>query len=157
VHGGFRKTNININIDNSINIGGGRNRPATRPSVYDRPQNRTRNAERPAVPSNRQARPADGVQNNVLTDRSGNVYQRGASGDWSQRDNGRWSQPQNMDRPSSSLPATRPSQPSARPSQGFDAYSRPATRPQLERDFNARQQGAQRSQNYQRQSRQRRR
>jgi hypothetical protein len=158
VHGGFRKTNININIDNSINIGGGRNRPATRPSVYDRPQNRIRNAERPAVPSNRQARPANGVQNNVLTDRSGNVYQRGSSGDWSQRDNGRWSQPQNMDRSSASLPATRPSQPSAtRPSQGFDSYSRPATRPQLERDFNARQQGAQRSQNFERQSRQRRR
>ena len=33
VRGGYRKTNVNINIDNSINIGGG-NRPQTRPSVY---------------------------------------------------------------------------------------------------------------------------
>jgi len=150
VHGGFRKTNINVNINNNINIGGGRDRPATRPGVYDRPENRARNAERPAAPSNRQARPANNVQNNVLADRSGNVYQRGASGDWSQRDNGRWSQPQNMDR-STSRPSTR------QPSQGFDSQTRPATRPQLERDFNARQQGAQRSQNFQRQSRPRRR
>jgi len=180
VHGGYRKTNININVDNSINIGGGRNRPETRPNIYNRPENRTRNVERPAVANNRQARPANNVQNNVLTDRSGNVYQRGENGDWSQRDNGRWSQPQNMDRASpatrpSQTPSTRPSQtpstlpsqmPSSRPSQtpstrspsSFDSYSRPATRPQLERDFNARQQGAQRAQRYERQGgRQRRR
>jgi len=150
VHGGFRKTNINVNINNNINIGGGRDRPATRPSVYDRPDNRARNVERPAAPSNRQARPANNVQNNVLADRSGNVYQRGASGDWSQRDNGRWSQPQNMDR-STSRPST------SQASRGFDSQTRPATRPQLERDFNARQQGAQRSQNFQRQSSPRRR
>jgi len=105
VHGGYRKTNINVNINNNINIGGGRDRPTTRPSVYDRPENRTRNAERPSVPSNRQARPANNVENNVLADRSGNVYQRGSGGDWSQRDNGKWSQPQNMDR-STSRPST---------------------------------------------------
>jgi hypothetical protein len=156
VHGGYRKTNININGD--VNIGGGRNRPETRPNVYDRPENRNRNVERPAVPSDRQARPANNVQNNVLADRSGNVYQRSNSGDWSQRDNGRWSQPQNLDRSSPSLPSTRPSQmPATRPSQGFDSRTRPVTRPQLERDFNARQQGAQRSQSFDRQSRQRRR
>jgi len=148
VHGGYRKTNINI--DNSINIGGGRNRPETRPNVYDRPDNRARNVERPAVPSNRQARPVNNVQNNVLTDYSGNVYQRNSGGDWRQRDSGQWSQPQNMDRSSSSLPSTRPSQ-------GFDSRQHSATRPQLERDYNARQQGAQRSQNYQRQSSRRRR
>jgi len=150
VHGGYRKTNINVNINNNINIGGGRDRPATRPGVYDRPENRARNTERPATPTKRQARPANDVQNNVLADRSGNVYQRGSGGDWSQRDNGQWSQPQNMDR-STSRPST------GRPSQGFDSYTRPATRPQLERDFNARQQGAQRSQNFQRQSGRRRR
>ena len=156
VHGGYRKTNINI--DNSINIGGGRNRPETRPNVYDRPDNRARNVERPAVPSNRQARPVNNVQNNVLTDYSGNVYQRNSGGDWKQRDNGQWSQPQNMDRSSSSLPSTRPSQmPATQPSRTFDSRQHSATRPQLERDFNARQQGAQRSQNYQRQSSRRRR
>lgn len=150
VHGGYRKTNINVNINNNINIGGGRDRPATRPSVYDRPENRARNAERPTVSSNRQARPANNVDNNVLTDRSGNVYQRGSGGGWSQRDSGGWSQPQNMDR-SASRPST------GQPSQGFDSQSRPATRPQLERDYSARRQGAQRSQNFQRQRSPRRR
>jgi hypothetical protein len=165
VYGGYRKTNININVDNSINIGGGRNRPETRPNVYNRPENRDRNMERPAIPSDRQARPANNMQNNVLTDRSGNVYQRNPDGDWSQRENGRWSQPQNLDRPTQS-PSTRPSQrPTTRPSTGIDSFpspsTRPATRPQLERDYNARQQGAQRAQRYERQgasrSRQRRR
>ena len=165
VYGGYRKTNININVDNSINIGGGRNRPETRPNVYNRPENRDRNVERPAIPSDRQARPANNMQNNVLTDRSGNVYQRNPDGDWSQRENGRWSQPQNLDRPTQS-PSTRPSQrPTTRPSTGIDSFpgpsTRPATRPQLERDYNARQQGAQRAQRYERQgasrSRQRRR
>jgi hypothetical protein len=158
IHGGYRKTNININVGNNINIGGGRNRPETRPNIYDRPENRTRNVERPAVPSNRQARPVNNVQNNVLTDYSGNVYQRDSGGDWKQRDKGQWSPPQNMDRSPSSLPSTRPSQmPATQPSRTFDSRQRSAPRPQLERDFNARQQGAQRSQNYQRQSERRRR
>ena len=170
VYGGYRKTNINI--DNSINIGGGRNRPETRPNIYNRPENRARNVERPAVPSNRQARSAGGAQNNVLTDRSGNVYQRSADGSWSQRENGHWNQPQNLDRASSPTPAARPSQPSvSRPSSG--GLSNPQTRqagsyggsrsghqavrPQLERDFSARQQGTRRTQNYQRQGAGRRR
>jgi hypothetical protein len=170
VYGGYRKTNINI--DNSINIGGGRNRPETRPNIYNRPENRARNVERPATPSNRQARSAGGAQNNVLTDRSGNVYQRSANGSWSQRENGHWNQPQNLDRASSPTPAARPSQPSvSRPSSG--GLSNPqmrqagsyggsrsghqAVRPQLERDFSARQHGAHRTQNYQRQGAGRRR
>jgi len=167
VHGGFRKTNVNINVNN-VNIGGGRNRPETRPNLYDRPDNRTRNAPTTANANTRQARPANNVQNNVLTDRSGAVYQRDASGNWNQRDNGEWKQAGNLDRASSDRPTTsqvdrsnisRPSSgssPSQRPSQ--PSYSRgnmssgqAAARPQLERDYNARQQGAQRTQNYQRQ------
>jgi len=99
VYGGYRKTNVNINIDNNINIGGRPgNRPQTRPSVYDRPENRSRNIERPATANTRQARPASNVQNNVLTDRSGNVYQRGSDGQWNQRDKGQWTSPGNLDR-----------------------------------------------------------
>jgi hypothetical protein len=174
VHGGYRKTNININVDNSINIGGGRSRPETRPNIYNRPENRVRNIERPATPSTRQARPATGIQNNVLTDRSGNVYQRDADGSWRQRDNGQWTKPQNLDRaapttrpavtrpaqqPSVSRPAqqpsvTRPSTgasgPQTRPSSGSWSGQQ-AVRPQLERDFNARQRGASRTQSFQRQ------
>jgi len=96
VHGGYRKTNININ---NINIGGpGRpgngvgNRPETRPNLYDRPGNRDRNAARPATADTRQARPASNIQNNVLTDKSGNVYQRGDNGNWNQRSDGQWAQ-----------------------------------------------------------------
>lgn len=166
VYGGYRKTNININVDNSINIGGGRNRPETRPNVYNRPENRARNVDRPVVPSNRQARPAADGRNNVLTDRSGNVYQRNDNGNWSQRRNGQWQQPGNMDRASSPTAGTRPSQPSTtRPSSasignagtrqassyGSSRSRQQAVRPQLERDYSARQRGTQRSQSYQRQ------
>ncbi len=175
-YGGYRKTNINI--DNSINIGGGRNRPAARPNLYNRPQTRDRVANRPATPGDRMARPANSVQNNVLTDRAGNVYQRDGNGGWQQRDKGQWKPSGNLDRatpstrpatrPSASTPAQRPAarpaqQPATRPSRGnsgFDSRTRQsggsysnnrAVRPQLERDFSARQQGAQRTQNYQQQ------
>ena len=159
-YGGYRKTNVNI--DNSINIGGGnRVRPETRPNIYNRPDNLARNVERPALPADRQARPANSIQNNVLTDRSGNVYQRGDGGSWSRRENGEWTNPQNLDRRPSTTPATRPSQPSiSQPSTGNVSdprsrysgpqnYDRAATRPQLERDYGARQQGARRTQSYQ--------
>ena len=147
VHGGYRKTNINIE---NVNIGGGRNRPESRPNLYDRPQNKTRNAPSTAAANTRQARPATNVQNNVLTDRSGTVYQRGSDGNWSQRDNGQWKQPANLDRAS-----TRPSsgQSLSQPaySRNYPSSGRAAARPQLERDYSARQQGMQRTSNYQRQ------
>ncbi len=176
VHGGYRKTNININNTINIgsgnvgngnigngngNVGGGQNRPESRPNLYDRPENKTRNADRPATTQNRQARPATDGQNNVLTDRSGNVYQRGNDGDWSQRENGQWTKPSNMDTApgnGSQRPAT--SDRSGSPSTGQSGTAnnnassyknQSATRPQLERDYNARQQGSQRTQSYQRQ------
>lgn len=125
--------------------GGGPNRPGPRsegrPNLYDRPENRARNAERPGTANNQQARPASNMQNNVLTDRSGNVYQRGNDGSWAQRQNGQWAQPGNLDGSGGSGNMQRPS----------SGYSQPATRPQLERDFSARQQGMQRNQNFQRQ------
>jgi hypothetical protein len=128
--------------------GGFQNRPTTRPAaqpnVYDRPENMARNAERPATANNQQARPANNMQNNVLTDHSGNVYQRGNDGSWAQRQNGQWSQPSNMDWSGAGGGNTQ------RPSTGYQ-HQQPATRPQLEHDYNARQQGAQRSQNFQRQ------
>jgi len=142
VHGGYRKTNININVDNSINIGDRRDRPESRNNLYDRPENRARNAERPTRTQN--ARPASNMQNNVLTDHSGNVYQRSSDGKWSQRDNGQWKQPGNLDHATSSRATSQPTR-------------QTATRPQLERDYNARRQGAQRTQSYQRQRTRRRR
>lgn len=164
VHAGYRKTNIN----NTINIGGGANRPgnlpnnrpsiqpANRPNLYDRPENLARNADRPSVADNRQARPATGAENNVLTDRSGNVYQRGNDGNWNQRYNGQWTQPSNLDRANGSRDSSRPSpstSPSTRPnySTGNSRTRQSATRPQLERDHMARQNGAARTQDFQRQ------
>ena len=152
LYGGYRKTNININIDNSINIGG--NRPGTRPSLYDRADNRARNVERPALPSDRRARPATGdFSNNVLTDRAGNVYQRDTAGSWQQRSEGKWQRPENLDRVQPRQPSTRPSTPSRLPQQRDSrAWSGgQATRPQLERDFSARQRGTQRMQSFERQ------
>ena len=144
------------------------NRPEARPNVYDRPENKARNAERPATADNRQAaRPANNAENNVLADKSGNVYQRGSNGDWSQRDNGQWTQPSNMDRSNSAdrantantantanrantaNTANTANRASQQPS--YNRSSSGATRPQLERDYSSRQHGAQRSQNYQRQ------
>ena len=166
VYGGYRKTNININVDNSINIGG-RDRPANRPNLYNRPETRDRVADRPSIANDRKARPANSMQNNVLTDRSGNVYQRDNNGSWQQRQNGQWTRPENLDRASSAtMPSQRPTtgptqRPSNQPSLGnYDSrnwqssgsrYPQQAVRPQLERDFSARQHGAQRSQNYSRQ------
>ena len=167
---GYRKTNININ---NVNIGGGQNRPGgrpeTKPNVYDRPENRARNKDGQATAATRQSRPATNAQNNVLTDRSGNVYQRGSEGNWNQRDNGQWTQPSNnLDR-STANRATPSQMPTATDygrnqtasrstySSNRSGYQQSATRPQLERDYSARQQGAQRTQNYQRQGRQRRR
>jgi hypothetical protein len=163
ISGGYRKTNININVDNSINIGGNRNRPQNRPNLYNREDNRQRNAARPSTRDIRQARAAPATRNNVLTDRSGNVYQRGSDGSWKQRDDGRWSTPSNLDRatrpaaarpsstrPSTARPVTRPGEP--RMPGGLDRRGRPeAVRPQLERDYNARMQGAYRAQNFERQ------
>jgi len=149
VYGGYRKTNININVDNSINIGGG-NRPANRPNLYNRPETRDRVANRPAVPADRRARPANNIQNNVLTDRSGNVYQRDNAGGWQQRDNnGQWTRPENLDR--ASRPAQQPARQPSRDWASDQRYRQQAVRPQLERDYGARQHGAQRSQNFQRQ------
>jgi len=165
VRPGYHKTNANI--------GGGQNRPGTRPetrpNLYDRPDNRARNADKPSTSAGtRQASPVTNAQNNVLTDRSGNVYQRSSDGNWSQRDNGQWTQPSNLDRSANrtatpnQMPAATDygrSQSASQPAYAGSrsTYQQSATRPQLERDYSARQQGAQRTQNYQRQGGQRRR
>ncbi len=168
VHGGYRKTNVNINV----NVRGGQNRPGTRPAakpnLYNRPENKARNAQRPATADTRQARPATNTPNNVLTDRSGNVYQRGSEGNWSERGNGQWTKPDNLDRSASNraTPSQMPtstdygrSQNASQPtySGNRSGYQQSAARPQLERDYSARQHGAQRTQSYQRQGGQRRR
>jgi hypothetical protein len=100
----YRRGNTTINIDNSRNIYNNRNdgsaRPSQQPSVSTRPAgNRTGqpgvstqpaggNRNPGASAGTRESRPADrsAGQNNVFTDRNGDVYRKN-NGDW-QRNNG---------------------------------------------------------------------
>jgi hypothetical protein len=72
-------------------------------------------------------RVARGGANNVYTDRNGDVYRRNSDGGWQQRDKGGWSKPEASTRP------------------GNAATARPAG---LERDFQARERGTARTNNY---------
>jgi hypothetical protein len=120
-------------------------RPTTRPVAAVRPERpaarpEARPAARPgtrpgqAVTARPQQRPAGG-KNNVFADRNGNVYRREAKGNWQEHRGGQWNRPQ-----AAARPTPRPTQ-AARPS--FDAN-------RLNRDFQARQRGQMRTQNFQR-------
>ena len=167
--GGYRRPvyintgDININRGN-VNIGNaiGGNRPTTGAidrggvgnNIYNRPENRARVADRsatgrptagarpahqPAVGARPGQQPAAGARpstrdNNVFADRDGNLYRRGDSG-WESRQGGSW-QPQRTPSPQPAQPSARPG---ARPSTGAAAPSN------LNRDFQARQNGANRA------------
>jgi hypothetical protein len=114
-------------------------RPATRPTAGVRPERpaarpETRPAARPgtrpgqAAMARPQQRPAGG-KNNVFADRSGNVYRREAKGNWQGRQGGQWERPR----------------PEVRPRESFNVS-------QLNRDFQARERGQLRTQNFQRAS-----
>jgi hypothetical protein len=159
--------------------GGPSTLPANRPNLYNRPGNQNLVASRPgagpgqpgvrpgqpetrpgrpgaaakprptAKPAQPTVRPAGG-KNNVVADRNGNVYRRDNQGNWQQRQGNQWSKPgagQAAARPSQrSQAAARPVQ-QIRPTQAqrpsYDSHS-------LNRDFQARQRGERRAQNYQR-------
>ena len=119
-----------------------------RPSNSDRvarTQDRAGTRQQPAVARDR--------ANNVYSDKSGNVYRRNDNGSWDRRESGGWAKtdgvPSAGDR---TRPSTRPStgaQPSTRPSTG----TRPTTSSRsstssMNRDYNARQRGSTRSQQY---------
>ena len=111
-YGGWRGGNqINvgsINIGNNVNYGNRqriandmRNNPnfnranINRNSIYNRPENRARNADRATVRNNlQQARSQRGANNNVLADRDGNVVRKTPKG-LETREGGKW---QNVDR-----------------------------------------------------------
>jgi hypothetical protein len=134
-------------------------RPATRPSnnIYNRPATRDRVVSTPSTRDRVRPAPAN-RPNDVLTDRSGNVYRPGQGGGWETRENGQWKPAQGLDRPTTrpttpSTPSTRPAQPSTgpstRPSTRPAPSTRPstgATRPQIERDYRSRQRGSTRVQ-----------
>jgi len=145
--GGYRRPVVintgNINIGNNVNIGNRNNfnnkmsrdsrqqvKSRDNRNLYNRPENRMRNADKAAVSRDlKQARPATNRANNVYADKSGAVARR--DGDkWQTRQDGSWKQapankPANkpVNKPSTQ-PATRPAtQPATRPA------TRPATKP----------------------------
>lgn len=95
---------VNINVDRSNNIYNNRNGVNTRDvqrgqgnrgnaSVSTRDQN----VNRPSTGNLNQNRPQQGgprANNDVYSDKSGNVYQRDNKGNWNQRDGNQWKQTQ---------------------------------------------------------------
>lgn len=98
------------------------------------------NNSRPATLDRPDARPATGGQNNIFSDKEGNIFQKDNKGNWNQRDKNQWKPADNnrlpsdvtrddrsrdrantreqMQRPSfpsNNLPSTRPSMPQTRP------------------------------------------
>jgi len=154
--------------------------PSTLPAdnnLYDkRPDRIAKDRTRPSTGVGTEARPA--IQpavgsNNVFTDREGRVYRHTDHG-WEQRKGNNWTRPDGSDvgrpttrpatpsqspstRPSGSLgqPSTRPDQSPSTPSQRLSSGSSwDRQRNSLQRDYNSRNRGQQRSRQYQR-SRQR--
>lgn len=163
-HGGYHGGHNNINIDNSDNInidrgdGGGRGG-----NIYDRGQNPGVKPSKPAQPSQRPSqgggkpstqpsqRPSQGGtkpstqpsakpgDNNVLTDKQGNVYRDKGNGNIQQMDkNGKW---QNTKPSAGTQPSTGAG---PRANQGMT----PDTRQQLDRDMQNRSRGQQRTNNF---------
>ena len=118
---GPKKTR-SINIGNNINIGNRqevRNRVGnnpqigdrmadTRQNIYNRPENRARNADRATVSRDlKQARPATGRANDVYADRNGQVA-RADRDQWQTREGGQWKDAgAKVERPAQ-RPETRP-------------------------------------------------
>ena len=110
--------------------------PGWNNSLYARPYNRARNADRAQVAASRPAPRPVGGPNNVYADRKGNVYRQTDKGGWERNTPQGW-RPQptpsssrpSSGRPSTDLPQTRPApQPStSRPAQAQP--QRPTTRP----------------------------
>jgi hypothetical protein len=122
--------------------------PPAQSNIYNRLPASTRDVARaPSAFPRPQA--SAGRPNNVYADRNGEVYRRTKEGQWQQRESGRWKPSDGgaSARPGASGPATRPStgQPpsvTTRPSPNVSRpASRPAPRPDLDRDFSARQRG----------------
>jgi len=96
-----RSTNININ--NRVSVGNHYNsnrlrtanvRNVDRNNIYNRPENRVRNADRATAASNlKQARPTTGKANNVFADKDGNIARKTKDG-WQARGKDGWEKPE---------------------------------------------------------------
>jgi hypothetical protein len=130
-------------------------RPATMPVSAVKPAQPGFQAQHPqakplpkTLPAKPQQRPAGG-KNNVFADNKGNVYRKDAKGNWQQHQGNQWKGPQTVARQ-----ATQPSRP-AGATRPKATHIKPATPPsfnasQLNRNYQARQLGQIRTQNFQR-------
>jgi len=107
-----------------------RPQPVQRPEAGQRPQ------QRPNTQDRQRPQPSTGLQNDVFTDRSGNVYRRNPDGSWQERSSNGWG---STDR-------------SRAQTQQRDVTGRGSVqdRSNLNRDYQARQRGTQRTQSFQR-------
>jgi hypothetical protein len=98
--GGYRHSPVlintgNITIGNTVNIGnrsrvGGEFNKTLNSNIYQRPENRSRNASGATVQRNlQQARVAQGRDNNVFADKHGDLARRVGDG-WESREQGQW-------------------------------------------------------------------
>ena len=97
----YRSTNININ--NRVSVGNSYNsnrlrttnvRNASRDNIYNRPENRARNADRAQTAGQlKNTRPAAGKANNVFADKDGNIARKTQQG-WESRGQKGWEKPE---------------------------------------------------------------
>jgi hypothetical protein len=125
-------TNRSVTVNNNIYVDR-RNGVRSTGTTRGEPQTRPSRPATPSTGSRPSPRPQTREPNNVVTDRQGNVYRKTDQG-WQQRENKQWA------------PTDRSASPSTRPSQ----QTPPQTR-QLDRDMQARQRSADRTQQYRQQ------
>jgi hypothetical protein len=145
--GGHNTVNVgSVNIGNNVNYGNRQKTAANvrnnkdaaklrQQSVYNRPETRARNADKATVQRNaQQAKPTRGQANNVLADRDGNVARKTKDG-WESREGNKW---QNADRSAAKAKAQSVDRSQAQ------ARAQNVDRSTVQRDYQARQRGAQR-------------
>lgn len=144
------RTNISNKVARNNNISGNR---VGKNNLYNRPENRVRNADSTKINSNfKQATHNRDRANNVFADKNGNVA-RDLNGEWQSRDKGSWTPaPQTRDRVETGLNNRDISQPVTLPSRPNTELNRPNNmnrqmnnrnfdRDSLNRSRNARQHG----------------
>ena len=95
-----RRTRVGIgNSCNSNRLRTANVRNVDRNNLYNRPENRARNADRAqAAGQLKNARPAAGKANNVFADRDGNIARKTQQG-WEARGQQGWEEPESAARP----------------------------------------------------------
>jgi hypothetical protein len=143
----------NVNIGNRTNIGNQIDRNRTnlnidnsRTNLYNRPENRARNADsRTARQNLQQARPASNRANDVFADRDGNVARNVGDNQWETRQNGQWSRDNASAAAQNVSPETRERASTAAQNRtATPSTSRSIDHSSLNRDHQARQRGASR-------------